>query len=314
MNSSPRFSSTTASTADAADAADAPVPIGEVAGLVRMWDFRPMLPLRPVMFKRAWASSRYKRPRPQHSEIKPLGRSDLWVVYFAYCPDERFETHQRFTLERLKDSGFKVLVICATRSPAAVPMEIDKYADALYWKDLPGYDFSAYTLALELVSTHSPGATVMILNDSVFGPFADLRPFVAAARWDLTGFTASSLEENHVQSYAFLFHGMDPTRLEALRAVFYKDWAYSHGDGAVYCQETRMARIASRSMSVGAFYYSDGKTIDDPCLRRPFELLDAGFPFLKRSLLGRMHMFQNPDRVREALLTYNHPLQISSPR
>ena len=49
----------------------------------------------------------------------------------------------------------------------------------------------------------------------------------------------------------------------------------------ITCQESRMARVASRSMSVGAYWYlEDG----DPTQTAPFELIDAGYPFFKRSL------------------------------
>lgn len=282
--------------------------LARVPKLEYMWDFVPSRPKLSYSCKRLYAFLRYAHSRPAHTAIKPLDRRPNWLVYFAYCPKGRAEPHHHFTLERLKDLGLDVFIVCACPSVAAVPEDLHKYADALYWKDLAGYDFSAYTLALEVISDRSPGATAFILNDSVFGPFVDLRPFLKAARWDLTGFTASALEENHIQSYAFILRDVTAQRLDNLRSIFYRRKAFSYGGAAIWCQETRLARIAHRTMSVGAYLYSNGKYVDDPCLRLPFNLLDAGFPFLKRSLLDKMRHFQDPAAVRERLAMLKHPL------
>jgi hypothetical protein len=69
--------------------------------------------------------------------------------------------------------------------------------------------------------------------------------------------------------------------------MFFPFAALSNPSHVINLHELRFARVASRSMSVGAFWYGDAVKVQDPMLHRPIELLTAGFPFLKRSLLGK---------------------------
>jgi len=173
---------------------------------------------------------------------------------------------------------------------------------------MAGYDFSGYTLGLLEISRNSPGADVFVMNDSVFGPFCDLREVIAQAPWDLTGFTASNQVTNHIQSYAFIIRAVNKKRMAKLSTVFFPYIALSNMSAVVALQETRLARVASRHMTVGALWYGDKKEVIDPTLVRPLELLDVGFPFLKRSLLGKHQSFIDADLMYTRLQQFGHPI------
>lgn len=239
--------------------------------------------------------------------IKAVTQKHTWVVYFMYAPDGMLSTSHRFTLERLRDLGLSVFVVCATSRSDLIPHGLSAYCDALFWKGLSGYDFSAYTLALREISCSSPGADVFVMNDSVFGPFSDIRQDIARAPWDLTGFTSSNQVTNHIQSYAFIMRGVDKSRMAKLSTVFFPYFAMSDASGVIQVQETRLARVAARYMKVGAFWYGDRNEIIDPTLVRPIALLDAGFPFLKRSLLNKHKSFINAEVVHSRLEQLGHP-------
>lgn len=275
--------------------------VGSVQGLQTYWSFVPSRPSLGIRYRRfkVWLAGRSRRP--PHEVIHEVRPGDIWVVYFMYCPNGEAETRHEFTLSRLREERLRVLCICATPNSEQIPEVAKEKSDALVWKGLGGYDFSAYRIGLELICESSDGARVLCLNDSMLGPFAELRPFIERAPWDLTGFTASALHENHIQSYGFVFSRMDTRRLLHLQDVLFPDAAYDDVEAVILNQENKLARVAHAHMSVGAYWYSDGTKIDDPCLRRPFELLDAGFPFLKRSLIGKMSHFQDPEKVRERL-------------
>jgi hypothetical protein len=145
------------------------------------------------------------------------------------------------------------------------------------------------------------------MNDSVFGPFSDLREVIAKAPWDLTGFTSSNQVTNHIQSYAFILRGVNKARMAKLSTVFFPYFAMSNASAVVHVQETRLARVAARHMKVGAFWYGDCNEVIDPTLVRPLALLDAGFPFLKRSLLSKHKSFISADIVRSRLELLGHP-------
>ena len=279
-----------------------------IPGLVQNWDFHcdPV----PRWRRRQTVEMAFARAckSPAWSVIKPVVAKAAWTVYFLYSPDGVLSAAHRFTLARMRDSGVNLLVVCTTREPALVPAELHAYANALLWKGLEGYDFSAYTLALRQISKKSSGADVLLFNDSVFGPFSDITKCVTQSRWDFTGFTASSTIAHHIQSYAFGLKAVNAARMLHLAPVFFPFFAVNDREAAILLQEVRLARVASRSMKVGAFWYGDANDLFDPTMVRPFELIDAGFPFLKRSLLGRGAEYQDSERVRAVLQGLGHPL------
>ncbi len=227
-----------------------------------------------------------------------------------FTPDGVLSPSHRFTLERLRDLGFPLFVVCATASPDLLPQGLAEYCDALYWKGMSGYDFSGYTLALREISRSSPGADVFVMNDSVFGPFSDLREFIAKAPWDLTGFTSSNEHTDHIQSYAFILRRVDKARMAQLSTVFFPYFAMSDVNAVIRLQETRFAQVAARHMKVGAVWYADGSEVTNPSLMRPLELLDAGFPFLKRSLLSKNKLIDT-DVLLSRLEQLGHPTDVN---
>jgi hypothetical protein len=267
------------------------------AGFVPRWSYVPSTPGREITVERLRARLR-RAAFPAHQVLVPIRAArEVWVLHFVYAPRGQLSGSQRVTLRRLKDLGLPLLVVCATPQPQQVPAEVAACADALIWKDPHGYDFSGYTVALHEVARVSPGATVYVCNDSAFGPMQDLRPLIRAAPWDLTGLTAHHGDENHVQSYAFVLKAVTPARLHALAPVFTTRWALAWGDHVVGAQETRMSRVAARSMSVGAYVYAGPPLPGDPMTTRAFELLEMGHPYLKKSLVGKMHQYQDVERV-----------------
>ncbi len=263
----------------------------------RDWTYEPSSPNWDVRLARLRGRFARKAP-PAHELLRAPTAKPLWFVYFVYAPQGRLTQGHRVALARIRDMGFALHVVCATRDVASVPTELHRYADALHWKALSGYDMSGYTLGLHDVARHSPGAMVVLANDSVWGPLVDLRPFVKHAQWDMTGFTALDITENHFQSYAWMLKDVTPARLQALAPVLPSTWAYNWGTYAVLLQETLLARHAAKSMSVGSFLYSRIAAFNgDSTLSRAFELVDAGHPFLKKSLLGKFAFVQDIERV-----------------
>lgn len=259
----------------------------------------------------------------------PHGR---WNLLFLFLPSGSLDQHQREMLKRLGTGEGRLLVVYAAPNPRDVPVELTD-ADALVWKDLRGFDFSAYTLGLTLIARHSPGATTYVQNDSVFGPFASVDDLVAAARWDLTGFIASAAVENHLSSFAFIIKAVTTERLAMMRSVLSTRWCHDDFDSVLLMQETRIARIADQTMSVGSFFYLPARPASadwtrriatrirparvarypldvrgDATLGSPFQLLERGFPFLKRSLLGKFEGVADVDAVRAYLRSLHWPV------
>ncbi len=294
----------------AEDTSTASLPqVESVPGLRTYWDFNPS----PVSLRHKWqrlTAHLWRRvDRPSYKLISKPYPAKRWNLYFVYCPDGTLSAAHRYTLDSLRSTGHPLLIVCGTSSPEKIPAELQSSCDALYWKDLPGYDFSAFRVALEAICEYSPGATVFMMNDSVFGPFSDINPYVEHAPWELTGFSASSLGENHIQSFAFIVKNLTGQVLKNFDEVFLPDSAYNELGDVILSQELKLARVGSYNQSVGSYWYNPDREGFDPMLHIPFDMVNAGLPFLKRSLLGKMSKFQNPQEVREFLLNKGHPAE-----
>lgn len=285
------LSSTPTSSLEQLDAAALP------AGFVARWSYVPSMAGREIRLERLRARLRHAA-FPPHQVLAPIRAArEVWLLHFVYAPRGQLSGSQRVTLRRLKDLALPLLVVCATPEPQQVPTEVAASADALLWKDPRGYDFAAYTVGLHEVARASPGATVYVCNDSVFGPMNDVRPLIHAAPWDLTGLTAHHGDENHLQTYAFVLKGVTPARLAALEPVFTTRWSLAWGDHVVAAQETKLSRLAAQSMTVGSYVYAGPPLPGDPMTTRAFEMIEMGHPYLKKSLLGKMHKYQDVERV-----------------
>lgn len=283
--------------------------------LVRNWTYQPSEPSALVRLVRLCSQAKGWKPPPAWKAIRPIVPARRWNMLFLYLPDGRLTAGQHDTLARLRDLRGRSAVVFASESPSNVPDVLNETA-ALYWKGLSGFDFSAYAIILQEVARQSPGADLYLQNDSVLGPFGDIDELIEAAPWRLTGFLGSSSMENHLQSYALVFRHVDLELVGALEPVLSTKRALDSWGDVVCRQETRLARTAWRSgSSVGALWFapraheiekpllaaaaaklglaaSTEDIVADPSLCNAADLLEEGFPFLKRSLFGRNQRFQ----------------------
>lgn len=272
----------------------------------RNWDFTPSRSRLRYTLRYHWRFLYAQGSGPAWECLCPPTLQKRWQIYFMFLRDGVCTDVHEYTLKQLKSSDMPVLVVCAAPGPEDVPETVRSYADALYWKGLDGYDFSGYTVGLHAIAEHSPGADVVVLNDSIFGPFNTLDAYVDRAQWDLTGFTADAGGENHIQSSSFILKKLTPDRLHQLKLIFNPDRSWQKNRDVIICQELRLARVASKSMSVGAFLYYPSNRVD-PTLSYPSELIDHGHPFLKKSLLTKHTWSGNSDFAVQYLKQVGHP-------
>ncbi|HUR32806.1 MAG TPA: hypothetical protein VM032_03370, partial [Vicinamibacterales bacterium] len=281
---------------------------GAVEGLVRNWTFEPSAPTMLARLARLRTVIAGPRPAPESRALRALTARDRWNAYFLFLPDGQLSAAHRYTLHRLRALRGGLLAIVATSSPGLVPRELLDTCDAVYWKGESGYDFSAYARVFREIALRSEGADLLLLNDSVLGPFCDLDTILARSPWGLTGFTAWSAFEHHVQSYALYWRRVVPATTRSLRTVLPARVAFNRFQDVVNWQETRLARVASRTMSVGALWFEPDPNASDPSIARAVPLVVSGFPFLKRSLVGgKLANRADQQRVRNLLEERGHP-------
>lgn len=283
------------------------------SGVQKQWTYIPSRAHFSTHVRRHWARFS-RRPGAKWAWCKPATWKSRWIVYFAFVPDGKLTPAHQFTLDRLAAEDAGLMVICACPPESVVLDQLAGVSDALLWKDEAGWDFSAYALGLYALARLSPGADVLLLNDSVLGPFRPLVPLMDHSPWRLTGFTGNAQFENHVQSYAFILKAVDLALVAALKPVISTEWAYNAIGPVILRQETQLARTAHQHMSVGAHHFTDGSHYEDLCLNCPELLLDDGFPFLKRSLFGKFAgLFQPPQSMGALLRRLGHPEMTSRP-
>lgn len=275
--------------------------------IVEQWDYFPSRPPGKIYLKRALARFR-RRPFPSSALLHDTDLAhSRWTVWFVFAPNGQLDPAHRFTLSKLRAMDAGLLVVCAAPEASDIPVEL-RSADVLVWKGLSGFDFSAYTLALSMLAHKRPGSDVLLLNDSILGPFGDTEELWADATWDLSGFTASSQFENHLQSYALRLRSVDQAKMLSLRSVFPVHHAYDDFDAVVVRQELLLARRAAQAgLSVGSRLFCKSADALDATLIFPLPLLKAGFPFLKRSLFGKHGGFADEAALRAALEELGHP-------
>lgn len=271
------------------------------------WSYVPSRPRLEIVLRR-WKARLARRHFPAWKTIKAPGPTGRWILYFMYLPQGRLSVAHQYTLERLAMEPARLMIVCASPAEHPVLDALRDRCDALVWKELAGYDFSGYSAGLSSIARHCPGSDVFVLNDSMLGPFCALSPFMDHAPWRLTGLTANQQFENHLQSFAFVLRSIDLELLAKLSPSLQCEWSYSHASPVILLQETMLARVASRHMSVGAYWYTDGIRHEDLTLNAPEALVEAGFPLLKRSLLGKFAgRFQSVEAMQALLQRLGHP-------
>jgi putative colanic acid biosynthesis UDP-glucose lipid carrier transferase len=281
-------------------------------GVETHWTYVPSRPRWDIVWRR-WPARMARQDAPEWKLLTPPATTGRWLLYFMFLPHGQLSPQHRFTLERLAAEDARLMIVCACPPDHPVLSELKNHCDALCWKAVKGFDFSAYAIGLTVLAQHASGSDVLVLNDSMLGPFSPLVPFMEQARWRLSGLSASALEENHLQSFAFIVRQLNADVLKAIAPVMSTKWCYDTSGPVILLQETLLARVANHHVSVGAFWYTDGSRYQDLCLNCPEQMLDAGFPLLKRSLFGKFASgFQDPSAMQALLRRLGHPEMLNA--
>ena len=229
--------------------------------------------------------------------VKPIagnvgGEICLFVTHSATAS---LKPHVVYHSRCLAEAGFAVvLMVNADSNADSVSIAPDVLARlaGVYVRENLGFDFGGWGHAWAL-GEGFPGATrLLLVNDSLVGPldaarFAELLSRLRACPADVAGLTENFVPHPHLQSF-FLVFGPRALASSVLRAMLDGTQALPTKELVVDAYETALTRqLAAMGLSVAALFprlYDDPLSADDTLLRWR-ELLDAGFPFVKASLL-----------------------------
>ena len=213
-------------------------------------------------------------------------------------------------IQELQRAGYRVIVSssCPDPEPLTVHEAADVRVDDLTVLRRPnvGYDFGSWTAAMHRYEHLLAADKVLVVNDSLVGPFASLEPVIRnfeTTTADVWGMVQSRQVRPHLQSYfrGFRYGSLEeptmrrfwrdvrviPDKLELIAAYEYgfTDLLQRHG------------------YSTASYVHADDVVWGElnPTIQGWERLLDAGVPFIKRELLRRPDLVPDGGRIRRVL-------------
>ena len=221
-----------------------------------------------------------------HGSLEEVARAPRVALVAHFDPAAQFARSTHALAGALSDEGYAVVVVSSSpRVPD--PRGLPPSAVVVARPNL-GYDFGSWATALRLLPTVRDGAEVVLTNDSMVGPFAPLGPVLARARdADVWAATSSLQISPHLQSYFLRFA---PGVLAHPGLVNFFDGVrhLTNKVAVVHRYEiglTRAVRRAGLRTAAGFPAAALGAGTANPTIVAWRELLEAGYPFFKWTLL-----------------------------
>jgi len=229
-------------------------------------------------------------------------------------------------MKALRAAGRAVILV--SNSPEFPDNQIAlarKHCALVAWRRNRGYDFGAYRDGVMLVPDYEALDSLILVNDSVYGPFQPLKPVLkrmTPAKADVWGMTDSWDTKWHLQSYFLLFHKA-ALQHETVRDLW-KNWKHVQSKSWVirkleigltgrferagltcasawryrklvenFARTVREGEIladeslpeSTRNLLQHMLHLADAGAPMNPCHFFWDELIVDGFPFLKREVL-----------------------------
>ncbi len=227
----------------------------------------------------------------------PRGGEEV-ALFATHCPAGRLAPHVRPYLAALAAEGVATTLVIAADQPFTPEPWLPPLLDGLYVRDNTGWDFAAWAHVLQLNPGLFGARVLFWVNDSVLGPVdaAAFRAVLGRVRTStaaLVGLTGSVSRCDHIQSYFLAF------RQAALRSA-----ALARFVAGVRCLPLKEDVINAYELTLAATLRAAGLRTEvlfpneagDGDRNRPVtawrELLDDGFPFLKRSVMASQSGWQ----------------------
>jgi tetratricopeptide (TPR) repeat protein len=137
--------------------------------------------------------------------VGQAARSHRLAVYAIYVPDGRLKSYHRAVLDALRNADYTTIVVNSTVTKAdSLAEDALERAEAVVVRSGPGRDFASWILALaHFAPTLEYVNHLLLLNDSLIGPFGDFGSVLEALEADpadFKGLTDSLERDHHLQS------------------------------------------------------------------------------------------------------------------
>lgn len=232
-------------------------------------------------------------------------------IYLTYNKENRIFSYMAHTLKALHECSSTLYVVCNYPKIKKGEELLHPYTDNIIYRENLGYDAGAYKdmlcdiLGWDEVYKYDE---LILVNDSFFGPFFDLKKFFAEMQekdcdyWGMTrspGIILGTTQYgSHIQSYFLVF------RSRVLHSKQFKQFWEKINYPANFTEAIRNFEIGINEYleknSFCSFAFTDMwglklQANDNPCYLYSLEMIyDKGMPFLKKkNLLMRNPGFYN---------------------
>lgn len=211
---------------------------------------------------------------------------------------------------QLKLAGYSVVLVRASDNPT--PLEWDPSAllpDIVIRKPNIGYDFGSLAVGIAMVPEILGRAHVLLVNDSLLGPFAPLTGLISdfeSSTADVWGACQTLQVIPHLQSFFIGFHGgvlQDPSLKSFWSSIKHE----TDKSRIIADYEIGLSRLLySESFSSSAAYDSERlvHSTENPTIAGWKRLIELGMPFVKREL------YLHPELAVDGNLIRSHVIEM----
>jgi len=147
--------------------------------------------------------------RREFPGVDPLSTSKLAAVYAHYDGEGLIHDYVLHQLGELAAAGFRIVFVSnSPKFPPESVAQVSPFCRTILWRYNVGYDFGAYKDGLNAIDGKDNLTALLLMNDSIYGPFSNLCDRlneIDRASTDFWGITDSWEGGFHIQSYFILF-------------------------------------------------------------------------------------------------------------
>jgi hypothetical protein len=242
-------------------------------------------------------------------ERAPAGESasDRVAVVAQFSTQHRISRSLNTLIAELLAAGYRVVVSSSCESPQELVFD-ESVRDRVTVLRKPnvGYDFGSWACALAWDATIPEAGTVVLLNDSLAGPFSTLAMVLDGfheSGADVYGLTDTAQFSHHLQSYFLGFKG-GVLQEQALRRFWTGIGHETDKHRIIKRNEIGLSRLLRQEgfVSEAAFPYCWSVDAgENPTIRGWQKLLELGFPFVKRQIVSTPQVAPRGDHVAGVL-------------
>jgi lipopolysaccharide biosynthesis protein len=220
-----------------------------------------------------------------------LIRADRVAVLAHWDPDARVRRSPQMLTQALIQAGYLTFLVSTAVGDSPLAW-IDGRPGGVTVLRRPnlGYDFGSWATALELLPAISRASWVLLVNDSLVGPFGPIDHLLDRfhrSHADVWGMTDTEQLGHHLQCYCLGFRNGCLNHPE-LSAFWRGIRVEASRDDVIHRYEVGLSRVLrhaklSTEAAIEGWRAVDGD--DNPTIIGWRRLLDLGFPFVKRQVL-----------------------------